>query len=341
MVRGQAPLQAVEPLPVAEHGQVLAGDGGDPGLHHPADLGAFVRGGEAQPGGEALLHRGVAAGPAEDEQDGREQPLPVEPVDDVRAHRATPAGTAPPAAGAGAAALAQFQAAHRVAGVAQQLGVHVVLAGGVGVVEQVEHPLADEHVLPQRHRPVLGDHHRGLAAHGDQPVRELLGVGDGGRQRHERDRLGQVDDHLFPDPAAEPVGQVVDLVHHHVRQALQRRRARVEHVAQHLGGHHHHRRVAVYRVVAGEQADVLGAVAVHHVVVLLVGQRLDRRGVEALAPGRGRVAAGPAAQRQVHRELTHHGLAGAGGRAHQHAAAPLQRLARLALEVVEIEPEIQ
>ena len=29
----------------------------------------------------------------------------------------------------------------------------------------------------------------------------------------------QVDDHLFPDRAAEPVGQVVHLVHHHVGQA--------------------------------------------------------------------------------------------------------------------------
>ena len=157
-----------------------------------------------------------------------------------------------------------------------------------------------------------------------------------------------MDDHLFPHPAAEPVGEVVHLVHHHVRQPLERAGARVEHVAQHLGGHHHHRRVAVDRVVAGQQADLLGAVAGDQVVVLLVGQRLDRRGVEALAPrrwrrravGRRRVV-GPPPQRQVYGELADHRLAGAGGRAHQHPAAPLQRLTRLTLEVVEVEPQVK
>ena len=42
-------------------------------------------------------------------------------------------------------------------------------------------------------------------------------------------------------------------------------------------------RVAVDGVVAGEQPDPVGAVPGDQVVVLLVGQRLDRRGVEALA----------------------------------------------------------
>ena len=71
-----------------------------------------------------------------------------------------------------------------------------------------------------------------------------------------------------------------------------------------------------------------GAVPVDQVVVLLVRQRLDRRGVEALA------ALG---QRQVHRELADHGLAGPGRRADQHAEAVLQRLAGLGLERVELE----
>ena len=87
----------------------------------------------------------------------------------------------------------------------------------------------------------------------------LLTVADSETSRH---RLRQVDDHLLPDRAAEPVGQVVHLVHHDVAEAGQRGRAGVEHVAQHLGGHHDHRRVAVDRVVAGQQADPVGAVAV-------------------------------------------------------------------------------
>ena len=37
-----------------------------------------------QAGGEALLNRGVAAGTAEDEQDGRQQTLPVQPLHHLR-----------------------------------------------------------------------------------------------------------------------------------------------------------------------------------------------------------------------------------------------------------------
>jgi hypothetical protein len=93
-----------------------------------------------------------------------------------------------------------------------------------------------------------------------------------------------VDDHFLPDGAAGAVGEVMHLVEDHVAEVAQRWRPRVQHVAEHLGGHHHDRRVAVDRVVPGQQADGAGVVAPDKVAVLLVGQRLDRRGVEALAP---------------------------------------------------------
>ena len=83
----------------------------------------------------------------------------------------------------------------------------------VGVDEQVVQAGVDEHVLPQRHGPVLGDHDAGVAADGGEPLAELLGVAHRGRQRHQLDVVGQVDDHLLPDRAAEPVGEVVHLVH--------------------------------------------------------------------------------------------------------------------------------
>ena len=68
-------------------------------------------------------------------------------------------------------------------------------------------------------------------------------------------------------------------------------------------------------------------VAADQVGVLLVGQRLDRRGVEALAAlGQG----------QVHGELADDGLARAGRRRDQHAVAALQRVAGLDLEVVKV-----
>ena len=206
-----------------------------------------------------------------------------------------------------------------------QVGVDLAV---VVVGEQVVEPAAGHHVLPERHRPVLVHDDLGAAADLGEPVAELLGVGDGGRQRHHPDRLGQVDDHLFPDRAAGPVGQVVHLVEDDVAEVLERGGARVEHVPQHLGGHHHDGRVAVDRVVAGEQADGVAVVALEQVVVLLVGQRLDRRGVEALAA---------VLQCQVDRELADDGLAAAGRGGHQDAVAAGQRGAGGDLERVEVE----
>src|SRR5699024_11182846 len=82
-------------------------------------------------------------------------------------------------------------------------------------------------------------------------------------------------------------------------------------------------------VVPGQQSDLFDAVALDQVVELLVGQRLDRCGVEAF---------GALTQRLVHGELADHGLTGPGGSGHQNAVAVLQFLARPDLERVEIEP---
>ena len=87
-------------------------------------------------------------------------------------------------------------------------------------------------------------------------------------------------------------------------------------------------RVAVDRVVAGEQADVARAVPCGQVGVLLVAQRLDRRGVEALLAQ---------AQGQVDGELADDGLAGAGRGRDEDALAALERLAGTDLERVERE----
>ena len=337
VVGGDAALQALQPLEVAEDVQVLVGDGAgallDDGAHpQPALVGV-----EPQARVQALLDGGLAAGPAEDEGDGGQQALAVEPVDDLGA-----AGRPDPAAGPALAlpvGLADALGARVVAalvlhpGQAFQVGVDLAAAalvgGGAGpLLEQVVHPAAGQHVLPQRYRPVLGDDHPGVAADGVEPVAELLGVGDGRGQRHQGHRRREVDDHLLPDRAAEAVGEVVHLVHHHVAEAVEGGGARVEHVPQDLGGHHDHRGVAVDAVVAGEQADLVGAVALGQVVVLLVGEGLDRRGVEALAAlGEG----------QVDGELADDGLARAGRGGDEDAAAVLQRLACLDLEGVEAE----
>ncbi len=249
------------------------------------------------------------------------RPGAVEPVDDLRAVRRRVAPRAVAAAARPAGRLADRLAVRQP----DQFGVDLAV---LVVGEQVVQPRPGEHVLPQRDRAVLVDDDLGAAAHLGEPVAELFRVADRRGQRDDADAFRQVDDHLFPDGAARAVGEVVHLVKHHVAEVLQRARARVEHVAQDLGGHHHDGSVAVDGVVAGEQADRVGVVAPDQVVVLLVGQRLDRRGVEAL------LALG---ERQVDRVLADDGLAGSGGGRDEDPVPVGQRGAGGDLERVEVE----
>ncbi len=341
VVGGDAPFQSFEPLVVAQDVQVLAGDGGGPLLDDLADQPAVVLVVEPEAGVQALLDGGLAARTAEDEGDGGQQALVVQPVDDLGpAGRPDPAALAPLALAVG---LAHHLAP---APVARVVGVLVLLAGEPdqvrvdlaasgapaavvgGLLEEVVHPASGHHVLPERHRTVLGDDHLGVAAHGVQPVAELLRVGDGRRQGDQRHRLREVDDHFLPDRAPEAVGEVVHLVHDHIAQAGEGLGTRVQHVPQDLGGHHDHRRLGVDAVVAGQQPDLVRAVPLDQVGELLVGERLDRCGVEAFAA---------LLQGQVHGELADDRLARPGGGRDQHPLAGLQGLACLDLERVQTE----
>ena len=151
-------------------------------------------------------------------------------------------------------------------GHAEKLGIDPVRRGGLVPVcllrhEQVEQLAVGEHVLPQRHGTVLLHDDPGVAADGDQPFGEFLGVAHRRRQRDQADLQRQVDDDLFPDRTAETVGQVVDLVHDDVPEAAQRVRVRVDHVAEHLGRHDDDGSIPVAGDVAGQQPDRLLAVA--------------------------------------------------------------------------------
>ena len=332
MVRGDAALQRLQPLPVAQDLLVLLGQRAGPALHQLADPVRLLGAVEPQTGPQALLDGGLAPGPAEQERDRGQQPLAVEPGQHVGAagHRAAVSPTASRQA-TGAAAGRQ---APLVAGEPLQLGVDPV-AGAVH--EQVVQPGADHDVLGERYGAVLLDDHLGVAAHRPEPLAELLGVAHRRRQRRDLHVLGQVDDHLLPHRAPLAVGEVVHLVHHHVGQAPQPVRPAVaggglgpgvQHVAQHLGGHHDHVGVTVDGVVAGQQADPVGAVTGNQVAVLLVGQGLDRGRVEALAACR---------QGQMDGELTDDGLARAGRGGHQDTATRLEGSTGGALEAVQPE----
>ena len=207
-----------------------------------------------------------------------------------------------------------------------QPGAGRITGGRVRAAEQIEQPPPDQHVLPQRHRPDLVDHHGQLTADLGQPGAELLGVGHRGRQADHLHVGRQVQDDLLPHRPAELVRQVVDLVHHHMGQTLEVGRPGVQHVPQHLGGHHHHRGVRVDRGVAGQQADPVRTVLGDQIGELLVRQCLDRGGVEALTAG---------GQCLVDGELADDGLAGPGRCANQHAVPVLQRAAGVDLERIE------
>ncbi|KZM36846.1 hypothetical protein OJAG_04830 [Oerskovia enterophila] len=367
VVGRDAARERLAPGPVPQDVEVLGGQGRAALLDHGTDLRLLGGCGQAQARGQALGHRGLAPGPREDEEDRGQQPVGVQGVDDREPWRrpaprplpvpvaARPARTPAPAT---VSAVAASPATPRVPAVArpaaerrEQVRVDGRVDPGVRRVHvpcvQVDQlgpraraqrlsrgarPVARAHqdVLPQRDRSALADDHGGVAADHLEPVAELLGVGHGRGQRHELDVVGEVDDDLFPDGSAEPVGEVVDLVHDDEREPVEGARARVEHVAQDLGRHDDDRGVAVDRRVAGQEPDLVGAVAAREVGVLLVGQGLDGRGVEGLASPR---------QGQVDRELPHDGLARTRGCCHEHTAPLLEGLAGADLEVVEREAD--
>ena len=246
------------------------------------------------------------------------------------AHRPSPSARSP-ARAAGVVA----DESRLLAGDLDQRGVDVAASARVlscrrrDVREQVVQPVADQHVLEQRHRSAFRHDHGHLAAHLGQPVSELLGVAHRGRQRDDLYRIGQADDHFLPDGAAEPIGQVMHLIHHDEPKIAERAGPGVDHVAQHLGGHDDHRRLGIDRCVAGQQTDLSRTVPAHQIGVLLVRERLDGRRIETLAALR---------QRQEDGELSDDRLARSGRRGHQDARACFHLSAGVNLVIVEDEP---
>ena len=75
VVGGQPRLEPLEPLGVAEHGQVVVGERFDVALGDGPDGRPLGPAGEPHPVAQALPDGVVAGGPAEDEDDGRQQLL--------------------------------------------------------------------------------------------------------------------------------------------------------------------------------------------------------------------------------------------------------------------------
>ena len=227
VVRGDAPLQRLAPLPVAQHAEVGLRQVGGAALDDAADLGDLVLGGQPQPGPHALADGGVAAGPAEHEGDRREQAVAVQPVE----HRDPRRRPEPDAPGA-----APRRGPRRGRGPTRRWRTAGPGRGCAGTrsgstCSSPSAPSSSANRSSSRLPTIMCCHSgtgrcsstttRGVAAHGDQPVAELLGVAHRGRQADQRDVLGQLEDHLLPHRAAEPVGEVVHLVHHDVAEPVQ------------------------------------------------------------------------------------------------------------------------
>ena len=180
---------------------------------------------------QALLDRRVAADPAEDEHDRGQQALAVEPVDHVDAAR-DPDPRPLPTSGASSRLAARCACARRsrVSRVLAQSSRATRISSRVDRRALVDEPAAASTSGRRTGRTAAGRPSRaGRAAPVGAPRRSwsvsprtvsshspnssaLDTVADRRDQRH---RLGQVDDHLLPDRAAGPVGEVVHLVHHH------------------------------------------------------------------------------------------------------------------------------
>ena len=140
--------------------------------------------------------------------------------------------------------------------------------------------------------------------------------------------LGQVDHHFLPHRPAIRVLQEVHLVEDDEAEVVQEPRPSVDHVAQHLGGHHHDRRVAVDRVVAGQEADLVVAVHGDEVTELLVRERLDRCRVERPQAG---------ASGRVDAVLRDDRLAAPGRNCDDDVVAAIERVEGLVLEPIDRE----
>ena len=324
-------------LPGRQHAGVV---GGDPAQQRiGVALPHRLRGGRhegIEPGADARLlagihqahlaqvaHRLIAAAAAEDEIDGR-QHLTLRHLGHHEADRwCLRLGRAgffgPLAAG----------------GLGRPPDLAIRMEAGAFVVEQGVEALGAAKAEGQWHRPVIAEHQPGGAMHPLDPVGELPGVGHRGREGHQLHRRRAVDDRFLPDGAALGVVHVMALIEHHRLHVMEgvvglAIDLRIEHVAEDLGGHHHDAGLAVEAQVAGEQAHVLGAELVAEIAQLLIGEGLERRCVEHLAP----MGQGP-----VNGVLAHQGLAGAGGGAHHHRMADVQGIDRLQLEGIEREGE--
>ena len=198
----------------------------------------------------------------------------------------------------------------------------------VAVKRQVDAVAAlGEDVMLKGRRAIVRVHEMArVAVRLDDPLGELLGVGDRRREEHVSHGVRKEVNRLFPDDAALEISHVMNLVEDDPTNLAHDLAAAVQHRAKHLRGHDETRRALVDDGVAGHQAHV--AELVLELPELLVGERLERGRVDdALAVS------------ERHRDgvLGHDGLPRGSMRGDHHALALFHHLDRFLLERVQSE----
>ena len=234
VVSGESTQQALAPLVVVQHLQVGVGQFAAAPVDHLGDAHPVRLGSQPQRTAQTLFDGRVATGSGKDKRDRRQQTFAVQCGDHIGPRRwpvqsgPAAARTPTPAAPMPWLPVRKPVGLPAVGDMPHEFGIHpapvfapvVLVRSTGGVIEEIEQSLAHQHVLPQRHRPVLVDHHRGVTAHGFNPATEFLGIADRGRKADQPHVFRQVQDDLLPHGTPHPVSKKVHFVHHDIGKPL-------------------------------------------------------------------------------------------------------------------------
>ncbi|CAB4547618.1 unannotated protein [freshwater metagenome] len=119
-------------------------------------------------------------------------------------------------------------------------------------------------------------------------------------------------------------------IHNHKPEIHQIQGVRIDHIAQNLSGHHHDVRSGVGVVISSQNSNSRFAVSFAEFLILLITQRLYRRGVKHLLFF---------GQSKVNCELTDHGLSSTGRSRNQYTVSQRQSATSFFLEFIQWEFE--
>ena len=184
-----------------------------------------------------------------------------------------------------------------------------------------------EHMLFQWYRTLLRYHQCGFVTNGFNPLGKILDIGDCCGKTDYFHVLRQVDDNFFPYRTSETVGKIMHLIENHITKRFKRYGMLIQHIAQHFGGHDHNVRFGIDGCVSGQQSNLICTVLGNQIMILLIAQRLDRRGIESFDVS---------CLCQIDSKIRHDRFASSGWCRHKNIVSRFQRLVGLQLKFIEL-----